>query len=145
MEIFHEFTPLVSTLVSWERFLDVAGSVRLFGSPVEIAHQLREQVRRHRPGKPRLGSPRRNVTGLRRSARNPNGLLEISPERTLAFLHPLPIEAILGRRRRDSEAVARSRDPVGDLAREPLEGLRRIVGAASAQKLHDLADGRDAR
>ena len=34
---------------------------------------------------------------------------------------------------------------VGDLAREPLESLRRIVGASSAQKLHDLANGRDAR
>ena len=147
MEIFHEFTPLVEPLSIDEAFLDVAGSVRLFGSPVEIAHQLRERVRQ-RTGLPAsVGlAATKHVAKLASQRAKPDGLLEISPERTLAFLHPLPIEAIWGVGGATAKQLhGRAIHTVGDLAREPLESLRRIVGAASAQKLHDLANGRDAR
>ena len=147
MEIFQEFTPLVEPLSIDEAFLDVAGSVRLFGSPVEIAHQLRERVRQ-RTGLPAsVGlAATKHVAKLASQRAKPDGLLEISPERTLAFLHPLPIEAIWGVGGATAKQLhGRAIHTVGDLAREPLESLRRIVGAASAQKLHDLANGRDAR
>ena len=147
MEIFQEFTPLVEPLSIDEAFLDVAGSVRLFGSPVEIAHQLRERVRQ-RTGLPAsVGlAATKHVAKLASQRAKPDGLLEISPERTLAFLHPLPVEAIWGVGGATAKQLhGRAIHTVGDLAREPLESLRRIVGAASAQKLHDLANGRDAR
>ena len=147
MEIFQEFTPLVEPLSIDEAFLDVAGSVRLFGSPVEIAHQLRERVRQ-RTGLPAsVGlAATKHVAKLASQRAKPDGLLEISPERTLAFLHPLPIEAIWGVGGATAKQLhGRAIHTVGDLAREPLESLRRIVGAASSQKLHDLANGRDAR
>ena len=97
MEIFQEFTPLVEPLSIDEAFLDVAGSVRLFGSPVEIAHQLRERVRQ-RTGLPAsVGlAATKHVAKLASQRAKPDGLLEISPERTLAFLHPLPIERLWG-------------------------------------------------
>ena len=147
MRIFHEFTPLVEPLSIDEAFLDVAGSIRLFGPPAEIARRLRVAVR-ERTGLPAsvgLASTK-HVAKLASQRAKPDGLLEIAPERTLEFLHPLPVEAIWGVGGATARALhGRAIRTVGDLAREPLDSLRRIVGNASAQRLHELANGRDAR
>ena len=147
MRIFHEFTPLVEPLSIDEAFLDVAGSIRLFGPPAEIARRLRVAVR-ERTGLPAsvgLASTK-HVAKLASQRAKPDGLLEIAPERTLEFLHPLPVEAIWGVGGATARALhGHAIRTVGDLAREPLDSLRRIVGNASAQRLHELANGRDAR
>ncbi len=147
MEIFHEFTPLVEPLSIDEAFLDVAGSIRLFGPPAEIARLLRARVR-ERTGLPAsvgLASTK-HVAKLASQRAKPDGMLEIAPERTLAFLHPLPVEAIWGVGGATARSLqARAIRTVGDLAHEPLESLKRIVGNASAERLHALANGRDAR
>lgn len=147
MEIFHEFTPLVEPLSIDEAFLDVAGSVRLFGPPVEIARALRERVRT-RTGLPAsVGiASTKHIAKLASQRAKPDGLLEIPHERTLEFLHPLPVEAIWGVGQATARALhGRALRTVGDLAREPTESLRRIVGPANAERLHALANGRDAR
>ena len=43
-EIFLRFTPLVEPLSIDEAFLDVTGSIRLFGEPVEIAKRIKQMV-----------------------------------------------------------------------------------------------------
>lgn len=147
MEIFQEFTPLVEPLSIDEAFLDVSGSIRLFGAPLEIAEQLRARVR-ERTGLPAsVGlATTKHIAKLASQRAKPDGVLEVAPERTLQFLHPLPVEAIWGVGEATARALhGRAIRTVGDLAHEPLESLRRIVGNASAQKLHDLANGRDAR
>lgn len=147
MQIFHEFTPLVEPLSIDEAFLDVAGAVRLFGPPREIARQIRVRIR-ERTGLPAsIGlAASKHVAKLASQRAKPDGMLEIAPERTLEFLHALPVEAIWGVGGATARALhGRAIRTVADLAREPLESLRRIVGDANAQRLHDLANGRDTR
>lgn len=147
MEIFREFTPLVEPLSIDEAFLDVSGSIRLFGPPAEIASRLRQRVR-ERTGLPAsVGlAGTKFVAKLASQRAKPDGMLEIPPERTLDFLHPLPIEAIWGVGKTTARALhGRAIHTVGELAREPIDSLRRIVGNAAAQKLHDLSNGRDER
>lgn len=147
MAIFEEFTPLVEPLSIDEAFLDVAGSLKLFGPPHEIARALRERVR-ERTGLPcSVGlAGTKFVAKLASQRAKPDGVLEIPPARTLEFLHPLPIEAMWGVGRATAAALqGRAIRTVGDIAREPLESLRRIVGKASAERLHELSNGRDAR
>ncbi|MBP1324841.1 DNA polymerase-4 [Leucobacter exalbidus] len=147
MRIFTEFTPLVEPLSIDEAFLDVAGSTRLFGPPAEIARQIRERIQSE------LGLPSsvglagtKFVAKLASQRAKPNGVLEIPPERTLDFLHPLPVSAMWGVGQATAKSLsARAIHTVADLAAEPLDSLRRIVGASSAHKLHELANGRDAR
>ncbi|MHA3684639.1 DNA polymerase IV [Leucobacter sp. HY1908] len=147
MRIFHEFTPLVEPLSIDEAFLDVAGSTRLFGTPAEIARQLRERIRSE------LGLPAsvglagtKFIAKLASQRAKPDGVLEIAPARTLEFLHPLPVSAMWGVGQATARSLtARAIHTVADLANEPIDSLRRIVGAASAEKLHELAHGRDLR
>ncbi|WP_336659677.1 DNA polymerase IV [Leucobacter sp. USHLN153] len=147
MAIFEEFTPLVEPLSIDEAFLDVAGSVRLFGPPAEIARAIRSRVR-ERTGLPAsVGlAGTKFVAKLASQRAKPDGILEIPPERTLEFLHPLPIGAMWGVGQATERALhSRAIRTVGDLAREPVHSLERLVGAASAHRLHELANGRDAR
>ncbi len=147
MGVFQEFTPLVEPLSIDEAFLDVSGSTRLFGPPSVIARQLRERVR-ERTGLPAsVGlATTKHVAKLASQRAKPDGVLEIPPARTLEFLHALPVAAIWGVGGATERSLkARAIHSVGDLAREPIESLRRIVGNANAARLHDLANGRDAR
>lgn len=147
MRIFEEFTPLVEPLSIDEAFLDVAGSIRLFGPPSEIARQLRERIRSETGLPASVGlAGTKFIAKLASQRAKPDGILEIPPSHTLAFLHPLPIEAMWGVGQATARALtSRAIHTVGDLAREPLDSLRRLVGASSAQRLHDLANGRDSR
>lgn len=147
MSIFHEFTPLVEPLSIDEAFLDVAGAEKLFGPPAEIARRLRATIR-ERTGLPAsvgLASTK-HVAKLASQRAKPDGVLEIPPVRTLDFLHPLPVEAIWGVGGATAKALhARAIHTVGDLAHTPLPSLERAIGRASAHRLHELANGRDAR
>lgn len=147
MRIFEEFTPLVEPLSIDEAFLDVAGTVRLFGEPAEIARLLRARVREETGLPVSVGlAGTKFVAKLASQRAKPDGVLEIPPARTLDFLHPLPVEAMWGVGQATAKSLkGRAIHTVGELAREPLASLQRIVGRASAQRLHDLANGRDAR
>lgn len=147
MAIFHEFTPLVEPLSIDEAFLDVAGSLKLFGSPVEIARAIRVRVREQTQLPASVGlAATKFVAKLASQRAKPDGILEIPPARTVEFLHTLPIEAMWGVGQATSRTLkSRAIHTVAELAREPLPSLTRLVGAASAQRLHALANGRDAR
>jgi len=147
MAIFEQFTPLVEPLSIDEAFLDVSGSVRLFGPPLEISHQLRKRVRDETGLPASVGlAATKHVAKLASQRAKPDGVLEVPPERTLEFLHPLPVEAIWGVGEATAKALHdRAIHTVGELAREPIESLRRIVGNASATRLHELSNGFDPR
>lgn len=147
MEIFGEFTPLVEQLSIDEAFLDVRGSQKLFGEPIEIAHSIRQRVREATglPASVGLASTK-FVAKLASQRAKPDGVCEIPPEETLSFLHALPIEAMWGVGAVTGQKLAsRAIRTIGDLAQETPESLRNIVGNAAAQKLYDLAHGRDPR
>lgn len=147
MRVFEEFTPLVEPLSIDEAFLDVAGSLKLFGEPIEIARRLRERVREQTGLPASVGlAGTKFIAKLASQRAKPDGILEIPPSRTLEFLHPLPVEAMWGVGRATARALqSRAIRTIGELASEPLPSLERLVGRASAMKLHALANGHDAR
>lgn len=147
MAIFREFTPLVEPLSIDEAFLDVAGSVGIFGEPIEIARQIKDRVFTETGLPLSVGlAGTKFVAKLASQRAKPEGILEIPPARTLEFLHPLPIQAMWGVGAATERALkTRAIHTIGDLAREPLASLRSLVGNASAERLHELANGRDTR
>ncbi|PIJ39780.1 DNA polymerase IV, partial [Leucobacter sp. OLES1] len=112
-----------------------------------IARQLRARVREQTGLPASVGlAGTKFIAKLASQRAKPDGILEIPPARTLEFLHPLPVEAMWGVGKATARSLqSRAIRTIGELAREPLPSLERLVGRASALKLHALANGRDAR
>lgn len=147
MSVLQEFTPLVEPLSIDEAFLDVEGAQRLFGTPLQIAHRIRERVREVTLLPASVGlAGTKFVAKLASQRAKPDGVLEIPPERTLEFLRPLAVEQMWGVGAATAAKLhAHAIRTVEDLAREPLESLKRILGEAAAMKLSALSRGEDPR
>jgi DNA polymerase-4 len=96
-EIFHFFTPLVEPLSIDEAFLDVTGSIRLFGSPVEIAQKIKQMVVERTGLTISAGvAPSKFVAKIASDLEKPDGLTVVSADKVRTFLDPLPIEKMWG-------------------------------------------------
>jgi DNA polymerase IV len=148
MALFREITPLVEPLSLDEAFLDVGGSVRRLGmGPAGIGEWIRGQVYdAHRVACSVGVAPSKFLAKLASGLAKPDGLLVVPADGVLEFLHPLPLSALWGVGQRTEQALRRlGCATVADVASTPLSALRRAVGAANAQHLHELANGRDDR
>ena len=147
MGILRDVTSLVEPLSLDEAFLDVSRAQRLFGRPAEIAAHVRARVQHELGLTCSVGvAPTKFVAKLASARCKPDGLFVVPAGEVLTFLHPLPVGALWGVGERTGEALYRiGIRTVADLAATPLETLRRAVGAAVAEHLFDLANGRDPR
>jgi len=96
-EIFRRFTPQLQGLSLDEAFLDVTGTERLFGAPVELARRLRREVREETGLAVSVGiAPVKLVAKIASDLAKPDGLLEVGAEGLRDFLDPLPVSRIWG-------------------------------------------------
>jgi len=147
MTILREVTPLVEPLSLDEAFLDVAGALRLHGRPAAIAAEIRARIARELGLTCSVGVASSKFVAKLASARcKPDGMLVVPADAVLDFLHPLPVTVLWGVGARTAEPLHRlGIRTIADLADTPLDTLRRAVGVAVAEHLHDLAHGRDPR
>ncbi|MGO4299952.1 DNA polymerase IV [Leifsonia sp. RAF41] len=147
MDIFHQVTPLVEPLSIDEAFLDVSGARRLLGSPRRIAELIRSRVLEETGLTCSVGVAATKFMAKLASGRaKPDGLLVIPRADTLDFLRPLPVGALWGVGASTQASLERmGLLTVADLADAPLHVLQKAVGDAGGRRLHDLANGRDAR
>jgi len=146
-EVFNQTTPLVEGLSIDEAFLDVGGLRRISGTPTEIAILLRAEVR-ERVGLPiTVGVARtKSLAKVASRVAKPDGLLVVPPDGEVAFLHPLPVEALWGvgpvtaGKLRERGIVT-----VGKVARLGEAALVAMLGEAAGRHLHALAHNRDPR
>jgi DNA polymerase IV len=145
-EIFESFTPLVEPLSLDEAFLDVSGSVRLFGDPVKIAQIIKRKIAGLCLTCTVGVAPNKFLAKLASTRGKPNGLLIVPRDQTSEFLHPLPITALWGVGEQTGNSLRRlGLQKVGDVARLPRRTLERAVGDALGAHLHNLANGIDDR
>ena len=147
MEIFHSFTPWVEPISLDEAFLDVTGSQKLLGTGREIATAIRKKVEEQEGITCSVGiAPSKFIAKLASAHCKPNGMLEITSDRILTFLHPLPIQAMWGVGPKTAEVLERlGLRTIEDIAKLPRATLIRALGEANGASLYELAWGRDYR
>jgi DNA polymerase-4 len=144
--VFLSVTPLVEPLSLDEAFLDVSGSIKLFGSPIEIAGRIKVSIEA-------LGltctvgvAPNKFLAKLASTLAKPDGLMVVAADRVEEFLHPLPVTALWGVGEATAAQLHRlGLKTVGDLAAISTRTLERAVGEATGAHLHSLAHGIDER
>jgi DNA polymerase-4 len=145
--VFEDTSPMVEGLSIDEAFLDVRGMERISGTPAQIAVRLRRAVR-ERVGLPiTVGVARTKfLAKVASGVAKPDGLLMVPPDRELAFLHPLPVEALWGVGRVTAAKLhERGITTVGQVAQLAEPVLVSMLGRASGRHLHALAHNRDPR
>ncbi|QNF95462.1 DNA polymerase IV [Janibacter sp. YB324] len=147
MATFADITPFVEPLSSDEAFLDVAGAVRLMGSPATIAQRIRDTVADEQGITCSVGvASTKFVAKLASGLAKPDGLLVIPADEVVTFVQQLPVGALWGVGDKTEEALSRlGLRTVADIAHTPRQTLVRALGEATGSHLHDLAWGRDPR
>ncbi len=157
MTIFGSFTPLVEALSLDEAFLDVTGSRRLHGDGPTIAAAIRQTILDQEGLACAVGvAPSKFVAKLASQAAKPKvgrhgpepglGVKVVDPGEELAFLHPLPVQALWGVGPKTLEKLHRlGIDTIADLADTAEHSIVAALGPASGTHLRRLAHGIDDR
>jgi DNA polymerase-4 len=157
MAVFASFTPLVEALSLDEAFLDVTGALRLHGDGPTIAAAIRRRVREEEGLACSVGvAPTKFIAKLASEAAKPRigrhgpepglGVKVVGPDEVLAFLHPLPVQALWGVGPKTLEKLHRlGVDTVEQLAAIEERTLVSSLGSASGRHLRLLAQGIDPR
>ncbi|ORW88815.1 DNA polymerase IV [Mycobacterium sp. IEC1808] len=146
-EVFRDCTPVVEALSVDEAFLDVGGLRRVSGTPTQIAHRLRADVR-SRVGLPiTVGIARTKfLAKVASQEAKPDGLLLVPPDQELAFLRPLPVRRLWGVGAVTAEKLhAHGLATVADVAELSESTLASLLGSAMGRQLYALSRNIDRR
>jgi nucleotidyltransferase/DNA polymerase involved in DNA repair len=147
IHIFESFTEMVEKISIDEAFLDVTGSVQLFGDGVTIARRIKQEVLEQERLTVSIGvANNKFLAKLASDLEKPDGLTVVEPGAEEEFLHPLPVERLWG----VGDVTARKLHQagiwtIGDIADSPSGLLERQFGKHSGSRLRRLSHGEDDR
>ncbi|WP_445162902.1 DNA polymerase IV [Mycobacterium sp. Dal123C01] len=146
-EVFRDTTPIVEPLSVDEAFLDVGGLRRVSGTPVQIAEQLRVDVREHVGLPITVGIARTKfLAKVASQEAKPDGLLLVVPDQELAFLRPLPVRRLWGVGAVTADKLhAYGLTTVADVAELSESTLASLLGVAMGRQLYALSRNIDRR
>ena len=147
MDVLGDMTPWVQRISIDEAFLDITGSVHLFGPPAEIAATIRRRVRDEIGLPISVGAARtKHLAKIASQVAKPDGVVVVPPDRELEFLHPLPVGLVWGigpvtQRLLDERGI----HTIGELATTSDDALKSLLGSALGGKVGALSRNVDER
>jgi len=144
--VLDEFSPVIEPISIDEAFLDITGSVHLFGGKRPLAERLQRRIEEATRLTASVGvAPCKMVAKIASDLRKPRGLVIVEPGEVEAFLRPLPIRRLWGIGEKSEEELLRlGVNTIGDLAALDRATLTRLFGK-NGEDMADLAHGRDDR
>ena len=142
--IFNEFTPDVEPVSIDEAFLDITGSYRIFGTPLETCALLKARIKEKTGLTASIGlAPTKMAAKIASDLKKPDGLVEVRTEKLLDFLRPLEVRKLWGLGPK-AEAVLHEMGirTIGDLARKDVKELIKTFGK-TGEYFWQLANGID--
>ncbi|HED10002.1 MAG TPA: DNA polymerase IV [Caldithrix abyssi] len=145
-EVFYEFSDMVEPLSVDEAFIDVTGSMRLFGDGPEIARKIKQRILEKEQLTASVGvAPSKFVAKIASDLKKPDGLVVVELDRVAAFLAPLDIARMWGAGAKTQQKLhAMGIRTFGDLARFSADILEKKLGRAG-RHFYRLAHGLDVR
>jgi len=145
-DIFYRFTPLVEPLSIDEAFLDVTGSIRLFGQPEDIAKKIKQIIFSEIGLTISAGiASSKFVAKIASDIDKPDGLTVVRADDVRYFLDPLPVKKMWGVGKVSQQILSQLNiQTFNDLRQTPVKILEKKFGKQGA-KIHLLAMGIDDR
>ncbi len=139
-----EYTPLVEVFSIDEAFLDLTGSLRLFGSAERIAYLLKARIRQEMGLTCSIGiAPNKLLAKLASEMQKPDGLTIIPPEKVTDVLERMPVKELCGIGSKVGNQLARfGIQTCGELGRFSVEVLKRRFGVIG-ERLSQMGRGID--
>ena len=142
--IFLDFTPLVEVFSIDEAFLDITGSLGIFGNPERVAYLIKARIRHQFGITCSIGiAPNKLLAKLASEMRKPDGVTIIRPEEVSRVMESIPVKDLCGVGSKTAKKLTLfGIRTCGELGRFPVEILRRKFGIVG-EYLHRMGRGID--
>ena len=146
-EVLGHYSPFVEGVSVDEAFLDISGTVHLFGDAHALGERLRAEVRAVTGLACSVGiAPNRLLAKIGSEEAKPDGLFvaPFEPDAVRAWLAPQPVKILWGVGKKTNEVLAKYRYlTCGDIQQADPRFLRKILGDAAAESIQAHAAGID--
>ena len=143
---FHRYTDLVEPLSLDEAFLDVTGSLRLFGPAEKIGLRIQAGIAQEEHLSASVGvAATKYVAKVASDLRKPKGFVTVEPGKEVEFLQDLPVERLWGAGPKAARQLHRlGYCTIGAVARQGQAELEAVLGQPGVH-FWELANGIDPR
>lgn len=143
-KIYYQYSDHVESFGLDEAWIDYTDSVKLFGDPVETAHEIQDRVLQELGLTVSVGvSWNKAFAKLGSDMKKPSGFTVITPQNYQSLVWPLPCEDLIyvgpATTRKLHERGIRT---IGELACYPVRYLKKAMGV-SGEMVHAFANGLD--
>jgi len=143
-DVFYSFTPDIQPIGIDEAFLDITGSHHLFGGPVETCKRIKAKIKNDIGLAVSIGlAPNKTAAKIASDIEKPDGLVRVTTDGLLSFLHPLPVGKLWGLGKKSCGSLnGMGIFTIGDLAKASPRRIRQALGN-SGDAFRAIASGID--
>ena len=145
INILEDYTPEIEKFSIDEAFLDMTETIHLFGSPMEVANQIRERIYKELHFTVNIGvSSNKLLAKMASDLEKPNLCHSLFPNEIQRKMWPLPVsELFFVGKASEKKLRALGIYKIKDLARYDLSILQSHLGKKYGQLIHSYANGID--